>query len=202
VLDEIDLGNVPAAVAALFGGLSLLLAFLLFRRDHKHKESRQVESLGLWADARYERQLPTDRRVEEAELKFYGRNASDHPLWVRHVRWRVETCWLIPSGEHAYAERAGTRSILLFHDDLQIPPLDTWETKTSVNYAHVAPTDAVQTSIVNGVRCYPESALVRDNSGRRWRIRPGADRRVERITWRSKQREYEPHDWFFRKNEK
>ncbi len=187
-------GDVPTWV----GASSVVLAVAVFVRDRRSADRAQVDALSLWAEVTHDRRLPGDPRVEKISIAFKIRNASTVPVWLHHVKWRVDTTWLTSSGG-GYVHVSGVRPIPLFHQDvIQMAPNSEWSSDLDHDVAHIAPDNAVQLELIRGAVCLPDVALVVDNAGRRWRVRPGAGRRAQRVGWWVKRQEYEPQGWFRR----
>ena len=93
--------------------------------------------------------------------------------------------------------RAGTAPYRAFQDDLgTVPPGETRSLPFPVNVAHLAPPDAVQLGLTDGVTPFVDWLLVVDNAGRKWEVRPETGRRAKQVRrrWRRSD-EYMPHQW-------
>ena len=200
-----DWGSVPAWL----GAGSLLLAYRVFLRDRANAERAQVDRVGVWGVAGYERRSPTDAaRVETGEVRLYVKNATDLPIEVRQVAYEIHTNWMAPDltqlpptapGEdpkppHVWLEEAGTRPQQYFVERIRVAPQETWEHQTEINFAHMAPNGASQPALFHGVVCQISWVLVVDNAGRRWELRPTVGQRARRIR-RYRPREYQPRPW-------
>ncbi len=138
MLNEIHWGSVPAWIAAagsLLASLSLVLAFLVFRRDRENAERAQVDRLGAWATATYERRfpdIPNPPRVEVGEVTGHVRNGSELPVRVVYLKVLVETRWLVEDKAQSQPRLPvwesgvrGTEPLRQFVDDLLVPPGET-----------------------------------------------------------------------------
>jgi hypothetical protein len=198
-LDPAWWGSIPAWL----GAGSLILAYIVFRRDRVNAERRQVDLLGAWATATYERRLPHEvPRVEECQIVGHIRNASELPIRIRQIAYRTETSWLVEDQEQSmpyggpWTSTPGTGPFRSFQDDLgTVPPGETRSLPFNINVAHLAPADAAQLGLSDGVTPYVDWLLVVDNAGRKWDVRPKTGRRAKRVRRRWRPDEYMPRQW-------
>lgn len=192
-------GTVPEWLAAG----SLIIAFAVFRRDRVNAERRQVDLLGAWATATYERREPSAERVEACRVVGHIRNASELPIRIKQIAYRVETSWWVPdhpqtgSSIDVWVAQPGAGPYRSFQNDLEpLPPGETRKLPFDVNVAHLAPPDAVQLGLADGVTPFVDWLLVIDNAGRKWEVRPETGRRAKQVTrrWRRSD-EHMPQEW-------
>lgn len=192
-LSDLDWGNVPAWLSAF----SLLLAFAVFLRDRGNVERTQADLVGAWATASYQRRAPWDSpRIEEGEVTAFLRNASQLPVRVARVSWRVESRWSVADvaqshttegGVDAWSIKPGVVSQNNFHDDVRVPLQETIEMPFAVNVGHMAPEGASQLDPLKGIQVHVNWLLLVDNAGRRWEVRleeGGRAKRVRRFLWK------------------
>jgi hypothetical protein len=87
----LDLGNVPAWLAAL----SLPLAISIFIRDRRNAERNQVDRVGVWCSAEYERAAPWGPMTHVGDVTLSVRNATDLPIEIVQVAYSVSTRWAV-----------------------------------------------------------------------------------------------------------
>ncbi len=91
-LDDLDWGNVPAWL----GAGSLILAYLVIMRDRTSSERAQVDLVGAWTTVEYERSAPdVSPRVESGMVTGHVRNASELPVRVAQIAYKVESRWMV-----------------------------------------------------------------------------------------------------------
>lgn len=184
------------------GAGSLVLAFVIFRRDRSNSDRAQVDRLGVWFTETYERRVPgtggDQGRVEEATIGVHVRNASDLPVDVVQLAYEVRTAWMVPaepaSPVPVHLQTPGTGSVQQFLNDFRVPPGETLNMSFLVNVAHLAPEGAVQLWPIGGVTVATNWLLAIDNVGRRWVIRP-REGRAKRRRWYRKRDGHWPHGW-------
>ncbi|MDP9223669.1 MAG: hypothetical protein M3P18_07395, partial [Actinomycetota bacterium] len=156
-LDDLDWGNVPAWL----GAGSLILAYLVFMRDRTSSERAQVDLVGAWTTVEYERSAPdVSPRVESGMVTGHVRNASELPVRVAQIAYKVELRWMVedlaqshlPDGPGVWSPQAGTEPWPHFQDNILVPPQETKELRFGVNVAHMAPEGAVQLHLLDGIR--------------------------------------------------
>ncbi|MFG3508356.1 hypothetical protein ACGF5F_22975 [Streptomyces sp. NPDC047821] len=199
---DLDLGSVPA----WFGGISVVLALIIFGRDHVKHERRHIDLVAIWWDVSYEARAPTDERVEEAAVSIVLRNAGNLPVEVPEVRFRVSSRWCIrdvdqwtrrqdgslaepgePGCVPVWSVKDGVDSITGVLDTIRIPPGETVvRGPHTFNLAHLAPRSADQLHPTKGVECKILRMRVVDNAGRVWEVTPGARGRPRRIRWHTR----------------
>lgn len=208
-IDKLQYGTVPAWIGGLFGGLSLLLAFVLFYRDRRRDDREQIDKVAVWLTTSYERQAPgmdgKVDRIEEIEFTLHARNANEVPIDVHQVAFDIETQWWVPSDDNGLdADRTlssstpepGTKPSRCFQERFLLPPNDSLpEHSQKWHIGHQAPQRDAQLYPTDGVSTTVQYFLAIDNAGRRWEVRPGRGRRARRIRWYSRRREYYPRDW-------
>jgi hypothetical protein len=185
--DGLDWGSLPAWA----GALSLFLAFRIFLRDHSNAERAQVDLIGTWGTTQYEIRMPDEdsrlrRGPHTATARLLIKNASALPIEVEHLTCKVETTWLIRTGEHEYDTVDGRKSEELYIPRTTVAPDSTWESPTEDFYylTDEPPEGALQLSPIQGVRCVVTSPWIIDNAGRRWESRLGKGRRAKRVKYR------------------
>jgi len=197
---DVDWGNVPGWL----GAFSLLLAFAVFLRDRGNTDRSQVDCVGAWAVAAYEVRSPWDQlRTFEGKVTGYLRNASQLPVRVAQVAWRIESSWSVedkaqsryPHGVGVWAIVNGPHPGKSFHNDVRVPPQDTIKLPFGINVGHLAPEGASQLAAINGLAVHVEWMLLVDNAGRRWEVRPEKSGRAKRVRRWWKPKEYMPANW-------
>lgn len=203
-LDKAEWGTVPA----WFGGLSLLLAFVLFFRDRRRDDREQIDKVAIWLTTAYEPQFfgadGKIDRIEEVEYTLHTKNANDVPIDVHAVAFDIRTWWTVPQ-EHprhddgtpvAYLYEPGTVPNRHFTGRFLLPPDGSLpEQAQKTHIGHHAPESATQLAPADGVRANVRWFLAIDNAGRRWEVRPGIGKRARRIRWYSRRRAYYPSGW-------
>ena len=113
-------------------------------------ERRQVDLLGcIECIVEYEPRAPDDpERVELCTIAGHLRNASELPIRVRRIAYRVETEWCVPEEEASsqmpvwsLTPGAVDRRI---HNNQLVPPGDELVLPFVAHLAHLAPDGAVQ----------------------------------------------------------
>lgn len=198
----LDMGTVPAWL----GAFSIVIAFSVFMRDRNERDRAQVERVGIWTTAEYERKLPwSEDRVETGKITFFARNSTDLPVELIRVAYEIRTRWDVPDvqpdadEEHpeprAWTVTPGVTTQMIFSERMQISPQDTLNWSSEVNFAHMAPESASQPAMFHGLDCRVKWALVIDNAGRRWEVTPSRGRRPKRVRWYHRPLEHQPRDW-------
>lgn len=200
-LSKLDWGSVPAWL----GAGSLILAFVVFARDRGNAERTQVDLVGAWTTVVWAMSEPHQTpRVEEGMVTAHLRNASQLPVRVRQLAYRIETSWWVPdptaqgpSDPNSWTATPGTESQMFFIDNVRLPPQETLRPECQVNVAHMAPDVASHLVFTDGILAHIEWILIVDNAGRRWVVRPERGGRAKRQRWRrrSRRNEYMPQDW-------
>ncbi|WP_190329694.1 hypothetical protein [Streptomyces venezuelae] len=197
---QLDMGTVPA----WFGGASLVLALIIFGKDHNANDRKYVDLVAVWWNIEYAIRSPSDpTRTEEVDLTIWLKNASNLPVEITSVRYKLTPSWLIrdlaqwpcrddgtlmepsePGFTGVWSVGTGSESGIYLIQDVRIPPGETIAcTPHTINIAHLAPEYAVQLNPINGVKCKIEHMDVIDNAGREWEVRPGVARRPIRMRW-------------------
>lgn len=200
---KLQLGTVPA----WFGGLSLLLALVLFLRDRRKDDREQIDKVAIWVTTSYELRAPHEgaSRIEEIELTFHTRNGNEVPIDVHLVAFEVKTWWSVPSKDNdpdndrkllSWSRKPGTQTSRLFKDQFLLPPNDSLPEHLEKHHVgDHAPERATQLHMPNGAKATVRWFLAIDNAGRRWEVCPGRGRRARRIRWYSRRREFYPVEW-------
>ena len=189
-----------------FNGLSLLLALYLFLRSRRTDDRALVDRVGIWLTTEYERQAPdvgAADRIEEGKFTLHARNASDVPVEVHQVAFRIASEWAVedraPSsdGFGVWTIRPGVDQSRHFAEWFLLAPDERKDVVDGqlVNVAHHAPERATALHLFGGITARVDWFLVVDNAGRRWEVRPGRGRQARRIHWYSLRREFYPPDW-------
>jgi hypothetical protein len=163
-----------------------------FLRDRSNADRAQIDLVGAWATASYERRSPWDiPRVVEGHIAGQIRNASQLPVRVVQVAWRIESFWNVEDTEQSqYPEGpgvwiwtvvAGTDPLVMVNNEIRVPPQDTIQLPFDVHIGHMAPERATQPDLVNGIVASVSWLLVVDNAGRRWDVRPDKGKRARRV---------------------
>jgi hypothetical protein len=205
---DLDMGTVPA----WFGGLSLILAFVVFARDRNSAERKDVDLIGTWWETEYERRAPNDKtgRVEKGSVRLTIKNAGNLPVDIFQLAIETSTKWAVrdldqwerePDGSYSegpgvWTVKPGKQTQKHFLGPLRPPPQDRVDHSFEVNVAHMAPEHADQLHLFEGIRCKILWMLIVDNAGRRWEVRPGVGRRARRVRWFSRRREYQPPEFW------
>lgn len=183
---DLDWGTVPAWL----GAASLILAFRIFLRDRGNAERAQVDLIGAWTNVEYECSWPACPRVVEGTVTAHIRNASQLPVRVVMIAYKVDSTWLVEDLEQSSFSQGGTgvwtptpgvEPQLRFHNDLLVAPQETKEIPFAVNVEHMAPDRGVQLSPTDGLKSKVEWLLVVDNAGRRWEINPERGGQATRV---------------------
>lgn len=203
-----DWGTVPA----WFGGLSLVLALSIFMRDRSAADRKDVDLVGVWWKAEWERKVPMDEtgRVETGTIKLHFGNAGNLPVEITHVSFEVRTKWVVrdldqwerdPDGNlkrdfGVWTVAPGTSSHKHFISHVRVPPQDRVDSDDPIDVSDLAPEHADQLELFDGITCSVLWMLIVDNAGRRWEVRPGVGRRARRIRWYHRRREHQPPDFW------
>ena len=172
-MHSLDWGSVPEWL----GGLSLILAFAVFRRDRTKAERTQVEHLGVWAEPAYSREPPLP---ESADLNISIRNASDLPMSVDVVQCEVVTEWCIPYTDRSatIVPGGGAQGGTPWPQRPLVKPGETIVDQAPIFVLNHAPAGAESLASVNVMI---QRIDVTDNAGRRWRIRPKHGNPIRRV---------------------
>jgi hypothetical protein len=197
---DLDWGSVPAWL----GAGSLILAFTVFLRDRNNAERAQIDLIGAWTAVEFERRWPDNPRVVEGTVIAHIRNASQLPVRVVMIAYKVESTWMVEdleqpqssqSGIIAWTMTPGVEPQLTFHSDVLLAPQETKDLEFTVNVEHMAPERGVQLAPTNGIHSKVEWLLVVDNAGRRWEIHPERGGRATKVRRRWRPKEYMPNSW-------
>lgn len=175
MLHDVDWGSVPSWL----GGISIILAFAVFRRDRTKIDRQQIEQLGVWIEPKHSTDPPLPDR---ARINICIRNASNLPLYVDTIEISYKTRWRIPvkdrtdvwasalggdKGHSPYCENHGL-----------VKPGETTETPADLWLLDRAPEGATAldwlTVVINRIDAS-------DNAGRKWSIRPRSRNAIRRI---------------------
>jgi hypothetical protein len=192
---EADWGSVPGWL----GALSLILAFVIFRRDRQNADRSQVDLVGAWGEATYGRRAPdTKTPIQDltATVHMHMRNASDLPVIVKQLAYEVHTRWAVKESDYSWKIVDAAEPIRAFVYDIQLAPDETKDlTPSEHNVAHLTPTGANQLDMINGVTVRAAWLLVIDTAGRRWVVEPHKSGRAKKVRRRWRPREYMPQEW-------
>jgi hypothetical protein len=195
-----DWGSVPA----WFGALSLILAYTVFRRDRVNAERAQIDLVGAWLTVAYERSWPGESPVVEGTVTAHIRNASQLPVRVVKIGYKVESNWLVPDLEQPQSSHGGivawtpTPGVVphrYFQENLLVAPQMTEDVPFTINVEHMAPERAEHLAPLSGITAKVEWLLVVDNAGRRWEIRPERGGRATKVRWWWRPKEDMPRHW-------
>lgn len=199
-MPHLDMGNVPAWLTAG----SLALAYRTFRGSRATAERTQVDRLGIWGtvDAELSDEMPGALKTP-IPVGITLRNATDLPIRIRQIGYSLHTHWQIPDAEQTTSDLAvhsivpgkdlGARH---FPEHISLAPQETREIAPSPgDVSAQAPSSEGVVSFAPPPRVVINWALVVDNAGRRWVLRPEVGGRAERVGRRWKREEYQPHDW-------
>jgi hypothetical protein len=183
---------IAESVGAVGTAGALVIGLVILFRDHKNAERAQVDLVGAWAETWYERRLPGEPRVEQAKIYVLLRNASELPVEVKDLEYRIRTRWLVPTDDGAWESVDGEPAGPYHLHNIQLRshagvPNDFWNndsTPAEVNLAHTAPERAEQLDLIQGVRCEINSVVVVDNAGREWETRPSGGGRAKPLDTR------------------
>jgi len=205
-VNEID--PAPGAIAVLTA-LSLTLAFTIFVRDRRNDDRQQADLVGIWATPRFDHVAPWKRpRIDDVTIDLIVRNASELPVEVVQVACNISTRWAVPDyaswrkddeGQPTFpgvwSIKEGISDDRFYIEPGRVPPQNSWTHSGEFNIEHIAPQNDCQLDLIRGVTCNVSWALVVDNAGRRWELRPGRGGRAKRIRWYSRRREHQPRQW-------
>ncbi|WSQ10280.1 hypothetical protein OG604_22355 [Streptomyces sp. NBC_01231] len=202
-----DWGTVPA----WFGGVSLVLALVIFMRDRSASERKDVDLVGAWWEAEWEKKAPMDDsgRVEVGTVKLHFGNSGNLPVEIVQISFEVKTKWAVRdldqwerepdgslrNGYGVWTVKPGIGSHKHFIANVRVPPQGEVDSETPIDVSDLAPEHADQLELFDGITCKISWMLIVDNAGRRWEVRPGVGRRAKRIRWYHRRREFQPHEW-------
>jgi hypothetical protein len=196
-LGDADLGTVPSWLAVG----SLILAYVVFRRDRRNVERSQVALVSAWGEGDYEIKLPGEADVKQATIFMHVRNASELPVIVKQLAYEVRTRWLVEDREQqsmlrVYKPVDAPEPVRAFPHDLQLGPAETKDLSPfEVNVEHLAPDGSRQLDIVGGVTVKVAWLLIR-TGGRRWVVKPDVrGGRAKRARWWWRPEEFMPSKW-------
>lgn len=195
LLGSLDWGTVPAWL----GGLSLFLAFRIFRTDRVSGERAQVDSLGVWLKCQAHPTVAVAGQIET-----FVKNASNLPLSIVRLEYDVTTDWLIVDAE--IFRITGLRSgfaVAGIGAERQYISIGPIEPDNQTSYTHAVsleqqrPQPDAQLDGPRPVRAQNIRMLVVDNAGRRWIVRPskGLARRVHWYSLLSERQKSLFHPW-------
>lgn len=198
-LAKAQYGTVPA----WFGGLSLVLALILFFRDRRRDEREQIDKTAVWMTADWDPTLAlrepnrTVEPTEEISYQIFAKNSNDVPVEIGHAAFVVQTGWWVRDNELSSILTHGTESSRLFQGTYLLAPGEQREQPAQKFYVgHHAPLGANGLAMPpDGVTCRVAWFLATDNAGRRWEVRPGQGKRARRLRWYSYGRTWYPGDW-------
>ncbi|MFJ4198347.1 hypothetical protein ACIP2Y_01740 [Streptomyces sviceus] len=203
-----DWGTVPA----WFGGLSLVLALLIFMRDRSAAERKDVDLVGAWWEAEWERKAPNNEtgRAETGTVKLHFGNSGNLPVEIAQTAFEVRTKWALrdldqweqepdgslKKGYGVWTIQPGISSHKHFISNVRVPPQEKIDSETPIDVSDLAPDHADQLELFDGITCSILWMLIIGNAGRRWEVRPGVGRRARRIRWYHRRRENQPPDFW------
>jgi hypothetical protein len=123
-LAKAQYGTVPA----WFGGLSLVLALILFFRDRRRDEREQIDKTAVWVTADWDPTLAlrepnrTVEPTEEISYQIFAKNSNDVPVEIGHAAFVVETGWWVRNNELSSILTRGTESSRLFQSAYLLAP--------------------------------------------------------------------------------
>jgi hypothetical protein len=201
-LSDLDFGDVPG----WFGGIALALALLIFTLDRRDRARAFIDALGVWVDVEYTRRVPmSPEPVGTVRMRLHLRNSAAVPATVVQVGCDVHTWWVVQDRPRADANTeisSWTRTrgvgdpVRIFPEPGALGPGRGPLARPGVQRRPPAtPDGASQLDIIGGAECRIAYALVVDNTGRRWRVRPGVKGRAQAVRWYHRQRGFEPETW-------
>lgn len=177
-LTAFDWGNVPA----YFGGLSLLLALRIFQRERTAKERSQVEQVGIWVSVR----LSREHHFPSVFLTSHIKNASNLPVTVHYIHYEIITEWSKRVGEETLHVTRGKRTSEVGVGVGLVPPGSQEDHGEGIGLGvdDHSPGPGYEPDSPRPARAIIRYALVTDNAGRRWSVRPNRDT-AKRVRWYS-----------------
>ena len=188
---DMDWGTVPGWL----GAGSLILAFVIFRRDRRNAERSQVDLVGAWGEGAYELVKPGEGEDSKATISMHLRNASELPVVVRQLAYEVHWRWLLRVKEHPVApvHDEGDAAKRGFFEDVQLAPGETKDlTSRAFDLSRRGSRKVVP---FGGVTVQVSWLLMIDNAGRRWVVKPNKGSRATRVRRWWRPGEYMPHKW-------
>jgi hypothetical protein len=167
-----DWGSVPD----WFGGVSLILAYVIFLRDRREKDRAQINLIAVWTEASWDEQNSITHRI-------VVRNSSVLPIQVEEVKYDVLATWWsrTASGEEEKKQDRPHEVVPSFVPEAALPKAD-WFKEDTWN-----PSKPDQAIRLAGVTCELKSIRLTDNALRVWRLRSGGGlvrEHVRRGMWR------------------
>ncbi len=198
-IGQVQWGTVPA----WFGGLSLVLAFVLFIRDRRRDDRALIDKVAIWPTVTYDQTstalVDAATRNDGTQIELNAKNTSDRPVDIHAALVEVTSQWMVPASPAggAWSTSPGTEpaQLSLPAPVLLAPGDDKVISDYGMNLEHQAPEGAVQLHPLRGVTARVRWFLAIDNAGRRWEVRPGQGRRARLIHRYSRRRDFYPVDW-------
>jgi hypothetical protein len=147
-----------------------------------------VDHVGIWGEVDWDDQYPPDPdrpRIEEVRVKSFVRNGSKLPIEAEFIAWEIKTNWLVPhtgpSGQQGWVSAAGKPCIMSWEPGLVGPQTTVQSDWQTIRIDHSGPAQAVALAPGSGAKCVVRHALVTDNAGRLWEVRPRRGKRARRV---------------------
>lgn len=168
--DLSDIGNFLA-------GLALPLAVGIFYRDRRAANRAQVDLLALWIEVDAElKRVPG--QPHWVQVRALIRNASNLPIEITHVGVDIRPNWLVQDilqtdkRLEVYKGREAPTNSMTF-GGFRLAPGVTHEQEHTIDVSGGAPAGSPMLMPGSALTTQFRTALVIDNAGRRWRLRPG-----------------------------
>jgi hypothetical protein len=203
--DKESWGTVPAWIAGVFGGLSLVLAMSLFIRDRRRSDREQIEKLAVWSEVDYALDLPYQpTRKVDVRCVLRAKNSGDGIAAIPWVVWEVSTNWAVrdmeqssPDGSlRVWSSTPGACASELGGKVGFVPPTENVvERRTTHPVDHQRPSGGEGLATDEGASSRILWFLAIDAAGRKWKVRPGSGRPARRVRRYTVRRKKFPRDW-------
>lgn len=148
-----------------FGGVSLLLAFVIFFRDRRERARTQADLVGIWFD----RPEWTPGAAPTITVELHIRNASQLPVRINEIAFTVTPTWAgVPHGPNQLRSQRATPIISRRSLPTPLPP-----GRDEVIALSYEPVNSAGGVGLGQVDCGVTEAQIVDNAGRTWLVRAG-----------------------------